>query len=1074
MADNFSFGYWVRRRRRALDLTQADLAQQVHCSLSLLRKIEADERRPSLQLVQLLAEIFALDPDERDMLLRVARAERGPDQLELATQPIDAPTPAPLPSGMVTFLLTDIVGSTRLWEQHPNAMTVALDRHEALLRDAITAHGGQVFKTVGDAMYAAFTNPTDALAAALHGQRALQAEDWEAYVGKDSRTNDEHPRFTIAVRMALHTSPVQQRDGDYFGQAISRVARILSAGHGGQILLSAATAELVHDHLLPDVTLRDLGLYALRSLARPTPIFQLCAPDLPDTFPPLVTSGGPTTNMPTPATTFIGREHEIATVTDMLHQPNVRLVTLTGPGGSGKTRLALQASSQLVERDQFSHGVCFVNLAPISDPNLVASAIAQALDVRDTGGQPLRETLKNYLRAKRMLLVLDNFEQVVEAAPLVGELLATAPRLTVLATSRMPLHLSGEHEFAVPPLALPNAAQSATVANIEQYDAVRLFTERAQAVKANFAVTNANAPALAEICYRLDGLPLAIELAAARVKLFPPQALLTRLDDRLKFLTGGMRDQPARQQTIRHTIDWSYNLLDAGEQTLFARLSVFVGGCTIEAAEAVCKANGDLPMEIVDGITALVDKSLLRQTEDPDGEPRFTLLETIREYALERLKASGEAKALRRQHAEYYLALAETAEPELHRAEQLLWLQRLEQELDNLRAALAWSQTSAAGVETGLRLAGALGRFWQMRGHQSEGRAWLLSILAHPMANPTAARAKALNWAGFLVDSKSQQEALFEESLAIGRALGDTASVADALRGLGMITEAAPERTQALLEESLALCQGIGDTWRSARALHALGRMANAQGDFGRAIAHFEESLALSRQLEDRWGSVNTTYHLVAARMISTQSYSELILHNTEILAQWRQLGDKNACAETLNALGELTRYQGEYGRAAMYYAESLALWHELGDRSWIALVRNNQGWLAHNQGDEAQAAALLTESLVLAREIAEQNTIAWCLAGLGCVAMAQGRAERAARLLGAAKAPFDATGILTPPVDRAEFDRSAAAARATLGEEAFAAAWEAGSALTLDEAAAEALGDKGPNEEQSWAVKEH
>jgi predicted ATPase len=348
------------------------------------------------------------------------------------------------------------------------------------------------------------------------------------------------------------------------------------------------------------------------------------------------------------------------------------------------------------------------------------------------------------------LLLLDNFEQIVDAADVVGELLTTAPGLSVLVTSRMPLRLMGEREFAVPPLALPDPKHlPAQVEQLTQYEAVQLFIERAQAVKAGFAVSSENAPAIAEICYRLDGLPLALVLAAARVKLFPPQALLRRLDDRLKFLTGGARDLPARQQTIRNTIDWSYHLLEAGEQRLFARLGVFVGGCRLEAAEAVCKTNGDLPMEIVDGITALVEKSLLRQTEDPDGEPRFTMLETIREYALERLEASGEVEVLRRQHATYCLVLAETAEPELHRAEQLRWLQRLEQELDNLRAALAWSQTSAAGVETGLRLAGALGPFWQMRSHQIEGRTWLLSILAHPMAKPTAARAKALNWAGF-------------------------------------------------------------------------------------------------------------------------------------------------------------------------------------------------------------------------------------------------------------------------------------------------------------------------------------
>jgi predicted ATPase/class 3 adenylate cyclase len=1095
MERTISFGYWLRRRRKALDLTQEQLAQQVGCAVGTIKKLEGDDRRPSRPMAERLADLLQIASDERTAFLKAARAELATDQLAVVTVPLEASAPAlvaTLPRGTVTFLFTDIQDSTQLWSQHPDGMPAALARHDALLRAAIERHGGAIFKTVGDAFHAAFGTATDALAAALAAQRTLQTEHWEQF-------KESQPALsTITVRMALHTGKAEIRDGDYFGHTLNRVARMLTAGHGGQVLCSSATWELLRDHLTPDVTLRDLGTHWLRSLPRPEHIYQLIAADLLADFPPLATLDRPTTNLPAQTTVFIGREPEIAAVRDLLCRADVRLVTLTGPGGTGKTRLSMQVAAALLDEHSptlrlqlerapedkglFPNGVWFVNLAPISRPDLVASAIAQTLDVRETGGQPIHDQLKDYLREKRMLLLLDNFEQIVDAAPVVSELLATAPGLRVLVTSRMPLHLSGEREFAVLPLALPPRAKdeggrmkddartqhhtgatsdhpSSRIPHpLAQYDAVRLFIERAQAVKPDFVVTNENAPAVAEICARLDGLPLAIELAAVRVKLFPPRALLTRLDDRLTFLTGGARDLPTRQQTIRNAIDWSYTLLDAGEQRLFAQLGVFVGGCTIAAAEAVCTANEGLPLEIVDGIAALVDQSLLRQTEDPDGEPRFTMLETIRAYALERLEASGEVEALRRQHAEQYLVLAETAEPELHRTEQLAWLQRLEQEHDNLWAALAWSQTSAVGVETGLRLAGALGRLWQMRNQQREGRAWLRSLLAHPMATPTAARAKALNWAGFLDESKRQQEALFTESLAIGRALGDIPSVADALRGLGMITEAAPERTRALLEESLALSQGRGDTWRSAMALYALGWMAYVQGDVGRAIAHFEESLALSRQLGDRWGSVNTTYRLVAAKMISTQSYSELISHNTEILAQWRQLGDKGACAETLHALGEITRYQGEYGRAAMYYAESLALWQELGDRSWIAFVRNNQGYLAHNQRDEDLAAALLMESLVLARETGQQNTIAWCLAGLGWVAMAQGQAERAARLLGAAKAPFDATGNLIHPVDRAEFDRSAAAARATLGEEAFAAAWEAGRALTLEQAIAAAL----------------
>src|SRR6266508_1873801 len=434
--------------------------------------------------------------------------------------------------------------------------------------------------------------------AALDAQHALYSEPW-GEIGP------------LCVRMALHTGGVELRDGEYQGQPLNRIARLLATGHGGQTLLSLATEELVRDHLPPDVTLRDLGTHRLKDLTHPEHIFQVIAPDISTDFPALKTLDWRGHNLPDQPTALIGRDQAIATVCSMLRRADVRLVTLTGPGGTGKTRLALQTAAELL--DDFKDGVWFVNLAPIGDPNLVAATAAQTLGINESAGRSLLDQLKDYLREKQLLLLLDNFEQVAEAAPLVSELLTVAPGLKALVTSRMPLHLSGEREYAVPPLGLPPAAvrtlERSNVQTFEveisQYEAVRLFIERAQAVKADFAVTNANAPAVAEICYRLDGLPLAIELAAARVKLFPPQALLKRLGSRLKLLTGGTRDLPARQQTIRSTIDWSYQLLDEGEKRLFSRLGVFVGGWTLEAAEAVCKVDGDLPMEVVDGIAAL-------------------------------------------------------------------------------------------------------------------------------------------------------------------------------------------------------------------------------------------------------------------------------------------------------------------------------------------------------------------------------------------------------------------------------------------------------------------------------------
>ena len=508
------------------------------------------------------------------------------------------------PSGTVTFLFTDIEGSSRMWEKSPQTMRTALARHDEVIRSAIETTGGHVFKTMGDAFCAAFPTAPDALEVALSTQRALLV-DQEVW-------GEAGP---LLVRMALHTGAAEEREGDYFGPPLNRVARLLSAGHGGQTLLSLPAQELVRDLLPVGVELRDLGEHRLKDLARPERVFELLAPDLPADFPPLRTLESRPNNLPMQPTLLVGREREVEEVRGRLLAPEVRLLTLTGPGGTGKTRVALQAAADLL--DEFEDGVYFVALATITDPTLVASTVAQVLGVRESGDQPLIEGIKDYLKDKRLLLVLDNFEQVLEAAPLAGELLS-APRLEVLATSRIALGVYGEHEYAVPPLEVPDPKRLPGLEALSQYEAVRLFIERARAAKADFEITNENAPAVAEICARLDGLPLAIELAAARVKLLPPKAMLGRLGRRLKLLTGGARNLPERQRTLRGAIEWSHALLEEGEKTLFARMAVFSGGRTLEAIEAVCDAGGDLPLDTFEGVSSLLDKSLLRQEEGPE------------------------------------------------------------------------------------------------------------------------------------------------------------------------------------------------------------------------------------------------------------------------------------------------------------------------------------------------------------------------------------------------------------------------------------------------------------------------
>src|SRR5215207_7851027 len=578
-----------------------------------------------------------------------------------------------LPSGTVTFLFTDIEGSTKLWERSPQAMQRALARHDQILRDAVEDLGGCVFKTIGDAFCCAFSTTTDALEAALEAQRALLTkEGWPEETGP------------LRVRMALHTGTTEERDGDYFGPPVNRVARLLSAAHGGQVLLSLATQELVRDQLPLDVELRDLGEHRLKDLFGPERVFQLVAPGLPAEFPPLRTLEGHPNNLPLQPTPLVGREREVSEIAERLRSEGVRLLTLTGPGGTGKTRLALQSAAELLE--EFDDGAFFVALAAITDPELVPSAIAEPLGVRESAEQTLQESLKSYIRDKRLLLILDNFEQVLEGAPVAGELVGACPKLKVLATSRIPLRLYGEQEYPVPPLALPDPSDLPPLEILTQYGAVKLFVERARAVKADFAVTNESAPAVAEICARLDGLPLAIELAAARIRILPPQQMLQRLGDRLKLLKGGARDVPARQQTLRGTIDWSYDLLTEEEKVLFWRLSVFSRSHTLEAAEEVCDPEGKL--DALEVVGSLLEKSLLRREQGVGGEPRFVMLETVHEYAREKLEESEEAEEVERRHAEYFLALAEEANPKLKGPDQLQWLQRRETEHDNMRAAL--------------------------------------------------------------------------------------------------------------------------------------------------------------------------------------------------------------------------------------------------------------------------------------------------------------------------------------------------------------------------------------------------
>jgi len=729
---------------------------------------------------------------------------------------------------------------------------------------------------------------------------------------------------------------------------------------------------------------------------------QLAIVGLPVELPPLQTlhapPGAPKANLPLQLTSFIGREQELATLHQRLLDPQVRLLTLTGPGGSGKTRLALAVAEQLVE--SFRDGVTFVALAPLSDPELVLPTIAQTLGLRESSGQTLRESLTYILRSQERLLLLDNFEQVLAAATDVATLLAAAPGLKVLVTSRSVLHLVGEHDVPVQPLALPDPQHLPDLDDLSQCEAVALFIQQACAVNPDFRLTRANAPAVAEICARLDGLPLAIELAAARSTLLTPQALARRLDHRLTLLTGGARDRPARHQTLRVAIDWSYDLLEGEEQALFRRLGVFVGSWTVEATEVVCSSD-DSRLESLDGLQALLDTSLIRQTEGPEGEPRLTMLETVREYALEQLAANGETEALRQQHAAYYLLLSETAAPKLRGPDQATWLARLEREHNNVRAVLAWSLAGAPGGEQatiGLRLAVAVWDFWARQGFGREGKRWFADLLARSEVNPAGSEARLLRARALLAAG----------NLALYR--GD-AHVA-----------------QPLLDESQALFQALGDTWGTAYVLQSLGLIANEQGNPQRAISLMEQSLALFRALGDRWAIGCTLLFLAFPQL------------------------DMAGSGDT----------QDNRSRACELLEESLAHIRHVGDVYVIASTLVLLGSVVGKQGDGRRARVLLEEALRLADEIGNKQQIVHALMGFAELA-AQGRgaeAERAARLTGAAQAVISVIGS-----DQMNWGHQAASRlaglRAQLGDARFAAAWAEGQVMMLEHAVAYALSDE-------------
>lgn len=952
-----------------------------------------------------------------------------------------------LPIGTLTLLFTDIEGSTRLLRQLGSRYADLLRECRRLLRTSFQQWSGYEVDTQGDAFFVVFESAEDAVSAAVTAQQAIFAASWPDGVG-------------VRVRMGMHTGEPQPAEEGYIGMDVHQAARIMSAAHGGQVLLSQTTRDLIVAGQPDAFQLLDLGEYRLKDIAGLNRLFQLLIQGLPVTFPPLATlnSQRPLRNIPSPTASFVGREQEISTICTQLRRTEVRLLTLIGAAGVGKTRLALRVITELT--DLFVDSICFVPLEQLKDNVGVVAAIAQALAIQEGKSSVLIEQVKSTLREQSVLLVLDNFEQVLPARLLISELLASCPTLKILVTSRIILHLQAERLFELHPLPLPTPEQETDPEALLHCSAIALFIQRVNAVMPDFALTEANRADIVEICKRLDGMPLAIELAAAQSRHFSPSALLAHLEKGMIVLQGKAQDVPERQRTLRGAIAWSYDLLESDEQAVFRRLTVCAGTITLEAAKLICTAVGQISRQVSEVLEELVDKSMLQRDDRGTDAGYFWLLRVLRQYGAERLTAAGELAATRTAQSEYYLSWVEHVVPLLSGAELVHGLDQLDHEYENVRIALEWlldnSNTSTERAEQALRLCVALMRFWEIRGYTHEGLIVLKRALRVEQNVSAVIKAQALHHAGFLAlmqDDNMQAESFLRESQLLFRESGDKRAMANILRLQGILARVKNNYKVArrLLEEAHTLYQEYNDLQKISSAQNELAQIAIAQCNYTEAISLLEEVLASYKASGEQYSTAYPLFHMARALFLSQIDPIKAHTLAEQTLTLFRATGNRRLAGYTLDLLGQILSME-QTNEASAMLKEGLEIFKSLNERFGIAEASLALAEIAASRDDHKAAQAFYQQSSKLLKELGERESAATFLESHGNYLAAQGDARQAVRLWGAAAATRSAIVAPMPPVYRHAYRQAIASARQYLNEDDFRTHWLEGSKTPLNQ----------------------